>query len=244
MRAAERLRADATWDQKPSLPDEDDLPAFLTGAPPTPRSSRTGRRRLMTAHRSSSATYHRPFIAHGSIAPSCAVALAARRRAADLVPQPGRVQPAPGDRARIGNAAGAVGGPPRRGRRVLRPQRRRRRRDGRGAARAGRAGQAGAGGVVARRRAGVGAAGNRRCGPDLGRDRERRHRVVVAARDLERHLHQPSRHDTAARHSSAPATAIAPRSTPTPNRRWNAGAARGAMPFPDTTFRPMRWSTT
>jgi CO/xanthine dehydrogenase Mo-binding subunit len=30
----------------------------------------------VTAHRSSSATYHRPFIAHGSIAPSCAVALA------------------------------------------------------------------------------------------------------------------------------------------------------------------------
>ena len=32
---------------------------------------------MTTAHRSSSATYHRPFIAHGSIAPSCAVALAA-----------------------------------------------------------------------------------------------------------------------------------------------------------------------
>ena len=33
LRAADRLRADATWDQKPSLPDEDDLPAFLTEAP-------------------------------------------------------------------------------------------------------------------------------------------------------------------------------------------------------------------
>ena len=33
LRATDRLRADATWDQEPSLPDEDDLSAFLTEVP-------------------------------------------------------------------------------------------------------------------------------------------------------------------------------------------------------------------
>jgi nicotinate dehydrogenase subunit B len=76
LRAAERLRADATWDQTPTLPDEDDLPAFLTQAPTETTVLADGSPSAVTAHRSSSATYHRPFIAHGSIAPSCAVALA------------------------------------------------------------------------------------------------------------------------------------------------------------------------
>ena len=76
VRAEDRLRADATWEQNPSLPDDDDLPAFLTGAP-ADTTVLTDGSPVKTAHRSSSATYHRPFIAHGSIAPSCAVALAA-----------------------------------------------------------------------------------------------------------------------------------------------------------------------
>ena len=195
VRAEDRLRADATWEQNPSLPDDDDLPAFLTGAA-ADTTVLTDGSPVKTAHRSSSATYHRPFIAHGSIAPSCAVALAADGELQIWSHSQG-VHNLRREIARVGNAAGAVGGAPRRGRRVLRPQWRRRRRDGRRAARAGRAGQAGTGGVVACRRTGVGAAGNRRSGPDLCRDRERRHRVVMAARDLERHLHQPPRHDTA-----------------------------------------------
>jgi len=76
VRAEDRLRADATWEQNPSLPDDDDLPAFLTGAP-ADTTVLTAGSPVKTAHRSSSATYYRPFIAHGSIAPSCAVALAA-----------------------------------------------------------------------------------------------------------------------------------------------------------------------
>jgi nicotinate dehydrogenase subunit B len=77
LRAAERLRADAAWNQHPSLPDEDDLPAFLTSA--TANTTVLADRRespVTAAHRSSSATYHRPFLAHGSIGPSCAIALA------------------------------------------------------------------------------------------------------------------------------------------------------------------------
>ena len=33
VRAAERLRAQAKWDEIPTLPDEDKLAAFLTSAP-------------------------------------------------------------------------------------------------------------------------------------------------------------------------------------------------------------------
>ncbi len=73
LRAADRLRADATWDQNPSLPDENDLPAFLAGAPADTTVVTNGSP-VATEHRVA-ATYHRPFIAHGSIAPSCAIAL-------------------------------------------------------------------------------------------------------------------------------------------------------------------------
>ena len=74
--AADRLRAGATWNQEPSLPDEDDLSAFLTEAPADTTVLADGSPSPVTPQRSSSATYHRPFIAHGSIAPSCAVAMA------------------------------------------------------------------------------------------------------------------------------------------------------------------------
>jgi len=75
--AAQRLRADAEWNVHPSLPDEDDLPAFLTSAPAnTTHIAETQQPTTASPHGSWSATYHRPFIAHGSIAPSCAIALA------------------------------------------------------------------------------------------------------------------------------------------------------------------------
>ena len=76
LRAADRLRADAVWDQNPSLPDEDDLPRFLTEAPADTTTIARWPRPADAAHPASSATYHRPFIAHGSIAPSGAVAVA------------------------------------------------------------------------------------------------------------------------------------------------------------------------
>jgi nicotinate dehydrogenase subunit B len=77
LKAAERLRADAVWDTHPSLPDEHDLPTFLTSAPADTTEIASGTRAAVaSAHRSFSATYHRPFIAHGSIGPSCAIALA------------------------------------------------------------------------------------------------------------------------------------------------------------------------
>jgi nicotinate dehydrogenase subunit B len=77
LRAADRLRAHATWEQRPTLPDPGELPAFLRSAsaettvlaergdPPAPD-------RIAA---SIEATYHRPYLAHASMAPSSATAL-------------------------------------------------------------------------------------------------------------------------------------------------------------------------
>lgn len=77
LRAADGLRENCTWDQVATLPDEDDLVSFLTTQPtdttvladegeppPTPQVAR-----------SVSATYHRPYLAHASMGPSCAAAV-------------------------------------------------------------------------------------------------------------------------------------------------------------------------
>jgi nicotinate dehydrogenase subunit B len=74
-RAADRLRAAATWKQRADLPDEDDLGTFLRAGPhediavlaEEPAPAPGDLRRLR-------ATYSRPFLAHASIAPSCGVA--------------------------------------------------------------------------------------------------------------------------------------------------------------------------
>ncbi|ORW91193.1 hypothetical protein AWB92_18595 [Mycobacterium sp. IEC1808] len=76
VRAAERLRGDAEWDERPTLPDEDDLPSFLVSAPAETSvlASKEAAPQVNSA-RSHSARYHRPYLAHGSIGPSAAAAL-------------------------------------------------------------------------------------------------------------------------------------------------------------------------
>src|SRR5271166_5173551 len=80
LRAADLLRAEAKWQEQPTLPDEDNLPAFLTSAPSQtsvlaesapPASAPRG-----PAARSHEATYHRPYLAHAAMGPSSATALA------------------------------------------------------------------------------------------------------------------------------------------------------------------------
>jgi CO/xanthine dehydrogenase Mo-binding subunit len=88
-RAVEILRSATTWDERDTLPDEDDLDTYLRAGPHetiavvnddnpdghdgafadpgAPPSSRPGRRLR--------ASYSRPFIAHASMAPSCGIAL-------------------------------------------------------------------------------------------------------------------------------------------------------------------------
>jgi nicotinate dehydrogenase subunit B len=80
LRAADLLRAEAKWQEQSTLPDEDDLPAFLTTAPAetsvlaqlAPPASAPPR----SAARSHEATYHRPYLAHAAMGPSSATALA------------------------------------------------------------------------------------------------------------------------------------------------------------------------
>jgi CO/xanthine dehydrogenase Mo-binding subunit len=78
LRVAERLREGAIWERRPTLPDAGNLPGYLTSAtaettvlaehgdPPAPR----------RAAASLDATYHRPYLAHASMGPSTATALA------------------------------------------------------------------------------------------------------------------------------------------------------------------------
>ncbi|MDT5102910.1 MAG: nicotinate dehydrogenase subunit [Mycobacterium sp.] len=75
--AADRLRADATWHQHPTLPDEDDLAGFLTSAPAETSI-------LAEVHadgvpgsavNSYESSYHRPYVAHAAMGPSSATAL-------------------------------------------------------------------------------------------------------------------------------------------------------------------------
>ena len=77
VRAAERLRRAASWDERPTLPDEDDLPAYLVSAQAeTSVLALKEAATQQTPTRSHSSRYHRPYLAHASIAPSAAAALA------------------------------------------------------------------------------------------------------------------------------------------------------------------------
>ena len=76
MLAAARVARAARWQTVPSLPDPDDLRAFLLSAPSQeetvvdqPAGDAAG-----TATRTLTAEFSRPFLAHASVAPSCAIA--------------------------------------------------------------------------------------------------------------------------------------------------------------------------
>ena len=79
LRAADRVRAKAAWAETDTLPDENDLDTFLRAGPhETIEVAEDGVNDGTTtgvAGRVVAATYRRPFVAHASIAPSCAVAL-------------------------------------------------------------------------------------------------------------------------------------------------------------------------
>ena len=109
-RRSRALRAGAAWSEGETLPDE---------ARARRRGSRASRSRPRPSTRASAATpadaartlrraYTRPFIAHASMAPSCAIAQWSGDRRAGLVALPGRLQSARRPRARAGAAAGAA----------------------------------------------------------------------------------------------------------------------------------------
>lgn len=71
-RAVETLRAATSWDEYDGLPDEDDLRGFLRSGPLETIEVVSGEPSL--AGRTLRASYSKPFIAHGSMAPSAAAA--------------------------------------------------------------------------------------------------------------------------------------------------------------------------
>ncbi|MEJ3749862.1 molybdopterin cofactor-binding domain-containing protein [Actinomycetes bacterium KLBMP 9797] len=74
VRAAATLAETARWAERDTLPDEDDLPAYLRSGPveTTVVAEATGP--APAAARRVTARYSRPFLAHASIAPSCGIA--------------------------------------------------------------------------------------------------------------------------------------------------------------------------
>ncbi|MQA93345.1 MAG: molybdopterin-dependent oxidoreductase [Streptosporangiales bacterium] len=73
--AADRLRAAARWEKGAELPDEDDLPAYLRSAPAQTRLVEEQGRPADGTVRTLTAAYTRPYLAHASIGPACAIAL-------------------------------------------------------------------------------------------------------------------------------------------------------------------------
>ena len=76
VKALNKLAAAAQWDEQTSLPDMNDMPAFLRAQPLD--TSLVGEKPPLVAPanvaRSFQAAYSRPFLSHASIGPSCAVA--------------------------------------------------------------------------------------------------------------------------------------------------------------------------
>ncbi|HEY8046444.1 MAG TPA: molybdopterin cofactor-binding domain-containing protein [Streptosporangiaceae bacterium] len=74
--AAARLAQAARWTVRESLPDEDDLKGFLLSSPTEdqPVLRRADPAAAAQVDRTWAAEYTRPFLAHGSMAPSCAIA--------------------------------------------------------------------------------------------------------------------------------------------------------------------------
>ena len=76
LRALERLRGGARWSESATLPDETGLAKWLRTQPheTTPVASRAPANGAAKRARTLQATFTRPFIAHASLAPSCALA--------------------------------------------------------------------------------------------------------------------------------------------------------------------------
>jgi CO/xanthine dehydrogenase Mo-binding subunit len=74
IRAAQALAQSARWSEQADLPDVDGLPQFLTSQPTDDEVLSESGQTAAAPVRTLTATYTRPYLAHASIGPSCAVA--------------------------------------------------------------------------------------------------------------------------------------------------------------------------
>ena len=102
VKALARLAADARWSEAETLPDAAALNDWLKAQRAETKvvDERAPDAQACVA-KTLRASYSRPYLAHASIAPSCALAQWDGRRAARLDPQPGHLQPARRPRARV-----------------------------------------------------------------------------------------------------------------------------------------------
>ena len=149
LRAAGRVARAARWRTTPSLPDARDLRGFLLAARSQEETvaDQPGGDAAGPAARTLTAEFTRPFLAHASVAPSCAIARWDGGSVTVWCHSSGHLPAARGDRGRAGAGRRAGDGAVRTGRGGLRAERRGRRGDGRGAAGAGGAGPGGPGAV-------------------------------------------------------------------------------------------------
>ncbi|MGA2998902.1 molybdopterin cofactor-binding domain-containing protein [Bradyrhizobium sp.] len=74
IKAMRALSAVAKWNEKPALPNQNDLPSVITGLPSKDSVIFEVSDPAVSGQRTLEATYTRPYQSHGSIGPSCAVA--------------------------------------------------------------------------------------------------------------------------------------------------------------------------
>jgi nicotinate dehydrogenase subunit B len=74
IKAMRALSAAAKWNEKPALPNQNDLPRVITGLPSKDSVIFEVSDPAVSGQRTLEATYTRPYQSHGSIGPSCAVA--------------------------------------------------------------------------------------------------------------------------------------------------------------------------
>ena len=193
--ALKALRKGATWSAGQTLPDESALADFLKAQPVEIDRHRHSASRPRRAKENARLRrqYTRPYIAHASIAPSCAMAQWNGRPRPCLDPQPGGLSPARRSRAGAQAAGREHHGRAHGGRRLLRTQRRRRCRARCGVAGEGGRRPAGARAMVARGRADAWAVRRGDGDRDRGRSRcARRHRRL-APQHLEQRPRRPAR---------------------------------------------------
>ncbi len=106
IKAMAALASAAKWKETASLPKQDDLPRVLTSLPSQDKTIFQQSNPAVTGQKTIEATYTRPYQAHGSIGPSCAVAQFRRRQDDGLDPHPGRLSRPPGHRRNVARAAG------------------------------------------------------------------------------------------------------------------------------------------
>jgi CO/xanthine dehydrogenase Mo-binding subunit len=76
IKAMRALAESARWEEKPSLPNEGDLATAITALPAQTSTIHDKHDAAPNAQKTLEATYTKPYVMHGSIGPSCAVALA------------------------------------------------------------------------------------------------------------------------------------------------------------------------